>query len=89
LEVLPRSVTSSDVRESEQIQALFRRIAEDDSRNRTIVEDATAAYRASRHLVIMSERTDGSRNYYALPFQTSSCCTGGWSNASGVTRSSA
>lgn len=58
LEVLPRFVTSSDVRESEQIQALFRRIAEDDARNRTIVEDATAAYRANRHLVIMSERTE-------------------------------
>jgi len=58
LEVLPRFVTSSDVQKSEQIQVLFRGIAEDDTRNRLIVEDATAVYRANRHLVIMSERTE-------------------------------
>jgi len=58
LEVLPRFVPSSNLPEPEQIQALFRQIAEDDTRNRMIVEDATAAYGAGRHLVIMSERTE-------------------------------
>jgi superfamily II DNA or RNA helicase len=57
LEVLPRVIAASAVAATDQIQALFAVISEDDMRNKIIVADVTAAYKAGRHVMVMSERT--------------------------------
>jgi superfamily II DNA or RNA helicase len=58
LEVLPRVIAASAAVATDQIQALFAGISEDDMRNKIIVADVTAAYKAGRHVMVMSERTE-------------------------------
>ncbi len=58
LEVWPQHVPTPSILPDSSIQEVFRILAQDEKRNRRIVEDARAGYSEGRKILILTERTE-------------------------------
>ena len=57
LQVVPHTIASENLVESEKIQEIFQHLVEDLQRNRCIVKDAIEAYQQGRKVLLLTERT--------------------------------
>lgn len=58
LEVWPKYLSPPEIAPDSPIQDLFRILANDEKRNRSIAEDVLAAYREGRKVLLLTERTE-------------------------------
>jgi len=58
LEVWPRYLPVPMIPEGSAIQNVFKALAEDDHRNRAVINDVNSAYREGRKVLVLTERTD-------------------------------